>query len=254
MSLHSLVKSLFYRAGFSIKKLRGPSRKSGVSGGVNTIAPENLLRRLHQCDPYEGFDFQRYPFDPSGWGSNSPVFKRLLEEERPRLVVEVGTWKGGSALHMAGILDTLELPTPIICIDTWLGALEFWDYHSKPERHESLKLVNGFPSVYFEFLANVCHAGQQKRIIPFPQTASCGALWMRMNGIFADFIYLDASHEEEDVYLDIQNYWELLSDGGILLGDDWTWDGVQLAAKRFAKEQQLTINNFEEKWYIHKKG
>lgn len=75
---------------------------------------------------------------------------------------------------------------------------------------------------------------------------------MRTNGVAADFIYLDASHEEEDVYEDIQNYWEVLAPGGILLGDDWTWDGVRLAAQRFAKEQHLSIHLLEEKWYLYK--
>lgn len=252
MTLHSLVKTLFYRAGFSIKKLRKPKRDLQGNAARESKGFPGLMAMLHPVSPYRNFDFKRFANDPSGWGSTSPIFRQLLEEKRPRLVVEVGTWKGGSAIHMAGILRDLNLPTPMICVDTWLGALEFWSNAEDPERHQALKLVHGYPSVYYDFLANVCHAGYQERIIPFPQTASCAALWMRSNGLFADFIYLDASHEEEDVYEDIQNYWEVLEPGGILLGDDWTWDGVRMAAQRFAREQNLGIATFEEKWHLRK--
>ncbi len=124
------------------------------------------MQWMHARNPYEGFDFAGIPFDPSGWGSTSPIFRKLIEEKRPRLIIEVGTWKGGSALRMADILKEIKSPAQIICVDTWLGALEFWNRHEHPERHAALKLVNGYPSVYYEFLANVCHAGHQKRIVP----------------------------------------------------------------------------------------
>ena len=96
-----------------------------------------------------------------------------------------------------------------------VGVLTEGTKHDDPERYLSLKLQHGFPSVYYQFLANVCHKGFQDRIIPFPQTAATAALWFRYHGIAADMVYLDASHEEEDVYQDLCNYWEILSaDGG----------------------------------------
>ncbi len=249
MSLHSLLKTLFYRAGYSIKKLQPAALPLEVA---TERAEGDPLALLHAVSPYEGFDFQRYPNDPSGWGSQSPVFGELLARLRPELVVEVGTWKGGSALHMAAELERLGLPTRILCIDTWLGALEFWQRQKFPERHAALELVNGYPSVYYQFLANVCHAGQQARILPFPQTSALGALWLRCHGVQAGLVYIDASHEEEDVYADLLGYWEVVLPGGILLGDDWEWDGVRLAAERFAREHGLAIHRGGEKWWVEK--
>ena len=171
---------------------------------------------------------------------------------KPRLIIEVGTWKGASALEMAARTRDLELNTQIVCVDTWLGALEFWTNHADPERFLSLQLRNGYPSVYYQFLANVCHRGFQDRIIPFPQTASIAALWFRQFGIKADLIYLDGSHEEEDVYQDHGNYWEILTDKGILFGDDYDWDGVRLAVERFAKEEKKKIEFLSDKWLLRK--
>ena len=240
---------MLYRLGYSLKRIRpvpAAHRASGVAGAVN------IRTMLHATDPYAGFDASHYPLDLHGWGSDSPAFRELLAAERPRFVVEVGTWKGGSALHMADIIAELGLPTEILCIDTWLGALEFWTDQADPERYKSLALKHGYPTVYYQFLANVCHRGQQARIIPFPQTSATGALWLRYFDLHAELIYIDGSHEEEDVFADLLAYWEVLTPGGTLFGDDFAWDSVRLAVERFARERRLKIKLLADKWVLRK--
>ena len=56
----------------------------------------NLLYRGH--DPYS-FSGDLLPLDAQGYNSNE-VFRKLLEIQ-PKLIIEVGTWKGLSALSMA---------------------------------------------------------------------------------------------------------------------------------------------------------
>lgn len=251
MNLHSLAKTLLYKAGYTIKKIR-PAALSGThTAGLNANQGDrSLMQLLHKVSPYEGFDFNAYNFDAHGWGGNSSAFRELIDKSHPQLIVEVGTWKGASALEMAKATRELGLDCNILCIDTWLGALEFWTDQNDPDRYQSLKCKHGFPTVYYQFLANVCHHGFQDRIIPFPQTASTAALWLRYYGIKADLIYLDASHEEEHVYEDLCNYWEILSPSGILFGDDYSWDGVRLAVDRFAKEQNRKIGFVADKWIL----
>lgn len=164
-----------------------------------------------------GFDPSPYPVDLQGWGSDSPVFKELIEELRPRLIIEVGTWKGASALHMAGICDALDLDTRIVCVDTWLGAYEFIG----ADGERDLLPKYGYPSVYYQFLANVVKVGQQRRIIPFPQTSLIASRYLWHHQIRADLIYIDGSHDERDVYADICAYWPLLRPRGVLFGDDY---------------------------------
>ena len=152
------------------------------------------------------------------------------------------------------ITRDLHLPTQIVCVDTWLGALEFWTDQNDPERYSNLQLRHGYPSVYYQFLANVCHKGFQDMIVPFPQTASIAALWFRCYGIVADLIYLDASHEEEDVYQDLCNYWAIVANNGVLFGDDYSWDGVRLAVERFAKEERRQVSFVADKWILRKEA
>jgi cephalosporin hydroxylase len=53
-------------------------------------------------DPYK--DFHPMPPDMQGWASDRPVFREVLTELKPKFIVEVGTWKGMSAFHMADLL------------------------------------------------------------------------------------------------------------------------------------------------------
>jgi hypothetical protein len=212
------------------------------------------MKLLHKTNPYDGFDFRSYPFDAHGWGGESGAFRQLIEETKPTLIIEVGTWKGASALEMAAVTRAAALPTQILCVDTWLGALEFWTDQNDPERYSSLRLRNGYPTVYYQFLANVCHKGFQEHIVPFPQTASIASLWLRYYGIRSEMVYIDASHEEEDVYQDLCNYWDLVCENGVLFGDDYSWDGVRLAVDRFAVEERRKLEFIGDKWVLRKCG
>lgn len=177
----------------------------------------------------EGFEVERYPLDLQGWGSDAPIFRQLIETVRPRLIIEVGTWKGASALHMAACCDELGFDTQILCIDTWLGAIEFWGDTEDRDRYQSLQRRHGYPSVYYQFLANVVHQGQTQRILAFPQTSAIAARWLARQQIQADLIYIDGSHECADVLADILAYRPLVRRGGILFGDDYDWPGVREA-------------------------
>lgn len=252
MNLQSLVKTVLYRLGYSIKRVRPRRSIAPGAGDRGAVTRDELLALLHPRDPFAGFDYAARPFDGHGWGSDSPAFRELILAQKPRLIIEVGTWKGGSALQMASVLEEAKLPGTILCIDTWLGALEFWTDLTDPERYGSLRHEHGWPTVYFQFLANVCHRHLQHRIVPFPQTSATGALWLRHYGLRGDLIYIDGSHEEEDVYQDVLDYWEVLAPGGTLFGDDWSWDGVRIAVERFAREQNLRVSFSADKWLLRK--
>ena len=61
---------------------------------------------------------------PAQGGPPHPLAERLITELRPRLVIEVGCWKGASAVATAKALRARGLETPLICVDTWLGSAE----------------------------------------------------------------------------------------------------------------------------------
>jgi hypothetical protein len=227
------LKSLLMRWGFVLKRRRQVMVRR--STGDRTLAPEDLMKAIHGTDVYEGFDFARFPCDLQGWGGDSPAFAELINEVRPSLVIEVGTWKGASAVSMADAAAREGLSTKIVCVDTWLGALE---------------CRQGYPQVYYRFLANICHRGHQQRIVPFPMDSASAALWFMSHGIKAGLIYIDASHEEEAVYQDLVDYRQLLAPGGKMFGDDWDWASVRAAVIAFAKDYKLSVAHCHDKWVL----
>lgn len=251
MALKHIISAIASKFGYVVKR-QHPARRRGRSQ-VREEAPSQreLMRLIHGKDIYEGFNYRQYEYDPTGWGSDSEAFARIFERRKPRFVVEVGSWKGGSAITMAREM-TKYGGGVILCVDTWLGALEFWENQSDTTRFQALECRHGYPQVYYRFLANICHAGIRDLIVPFPLHSSSAALWLLRQGFQADAAYIDGSHEEEDVFQDLVDYYEIIRPGGLIFGDDWNWTGVRTAVQRFARENGVNVSLVEDKWLIEK--
>ena len=218
----------------------------------------DVMKLLHEVDPYKDYMWRGdIGIDLQGWGGHPEFFRRMIELTAPKLIIEVGTWKGRSALAMAQILDDIskEIVSPestrtwwceetkIMCVDTWLGATEMWTNHDDEKRYKSLRLVNGYPSLYYTFMNNVVGRAKQHRIVPFPQTSQNAARVLRKAGVKAQLIYIDASHEEQDVKFDLWAWKDMLDEGGIMFGDDYCdyWPGVKSAVNAFAERKAMCV-------------
>ncbi len=199
------------------------------------------ILRLVSYDIYNDFDDTSYPLDLEGWNSTHGIFQQLIEEYKPKTIIEVGTWKGASAINMAEIAESRGLDTKIICVDTFLG----W-----PEAN--LKMQYGFPKLYEQFLANVVKTKHTNTIIPFPQTSELAAIWMDSKNMKAELIYIDASHYFSAVYDDMARYWTIVEIGGCLFGDDYSRSGVKQAVDLFVDIHKLKCEIYDEKWIIRK--
>lgn len=201
------------------------------------------------CEIYNNLEL--LPLDVQGWQGNFPIFKKLIVDLKPSIIIEVGTWKGQSALEMAKWVKRLDLDTKIYCIDTWLGALEFWEGDHGAER--DLLQKNGYPQIYYQFISNVVHNNMQDIILPFPNTSLIAARFFSNKGINPELVYIDASHDAEDVYLDITYYYKLLKNNGIIFGDDYGINSVKLGLEKFCNENnikyEILYGNF---WVITK--
>lgn len=212
---------------------------------------QSLMQALFPCSPYEGFPYQEYALDLRNEPEH-PLFRKFIELTRPNLIVEIGSWKGDSAITMADILKSLNLECAILCVDTWLGSLEHFINRDLRGWEMSGMLKHGYPTLYRQFLANVCHKQACDYIVPLPNTSSMAARWLAVRGEKADMVYVDGSHEFQDVYLDLLNYWPLLRPNGIMFGDDYCCAGVIRAVNRFAEESRLEPHIQKEKWSLLK--
>jgi methyltransferase family protein len=203
---------------------------------------------------YRTMDFSDIGQDMQGWNSTHPLFEDLLRQVKPTVVVEVGSWKGASIIHMAKIARTLNLTTKFICVDTWLGSNDvLW---LEPQYRKSLLLRHGYPSMFRQFILNIMANEVADDIYPLPMTSSSGYHLLKKLGISPERIYIDSGHEEDEIAIDIKLYFDLLAGGGCLLGDDYhhSWIGVVRAVNRFCADKGLPLNVSGEKWHVMKPG
>jgi hypothetical protein len=201
---------------------------------------------------YSDLNLSALEVDLQGWNSKHPIFHKVFEASRARLVIEVGTWKGASLVHMHRVSRELGLSTQFISVDTWLGSnTEIWlDAALRP----SLLLKHGYPRMFYQFLRNMQHAEILDDVFPLPMTSTSAAHLLKRLGIQADAIYIDAGHHEEEVLLDLRLYSEVLRPGGILFGDDYheSWPGVMRAVDSFAAECGYTLQTSSPKFMMVK--
>jgi predicted O-methyltransferase YrrM len=187
---------------------------------------------------------------PDGWGSDHPYFKQYIELVRPSLIVEVGTWLGGSAVHMGRLLRAAGLnDSCIICVDTWLGSSEH--FLNAPERR-TLKLTDGRATFYDDFLQNVVRHGLEDLIVPFSITSVAAAEVFREIGLAPDLIYIDGDHTVRGFRADLELYWDILRPGGVLIGDDFDWHEIHMNVLEFAFLQKVEFKAFDNKFAMRK--
>lgn len=193
---------------------------------------DKIRTKLYPNDPYEGLDIM--PFDPFTWENNPLIFVEYIAMTKPKTIVEVGSFLGGSARIMASICKNIGLDTEIICIDTWLGSVEHWDKSSY-----TMKFVQGRPTLYQQFLSNVVHSGFQDIITPFPVDSTNGLMTLAKLGVQADLIYVDAGHDYRSVRNDLFLSYPILRNGGVIIGDDFFHDDVRNAALETFREKLI---------------
>ncbi|MGE3517648.1 MAG: class I SAM-dependent methyltransferase, partial [Vicinamibacterales bacterium] len=218
-----------------------------------SLLANQLVQAIHGADIFEGY-VPEFPEDPHG-GGFPDLFEALIVELKPGLVVEVGSWKGRSAIMLAGLLERHSPDGALVCVDTWLGGLE----HLPPELSERWSIrkyrQHGYSRLYHQFLSNIVRAGVADRVVPFPNTSSIAAQWMSRQGVRPDLVFIDGSHEYADVLNDLERYYALLLDGGVLFGDDYgSFQGVARAVVAFADSRDLEVEISQGQVWLIRKG
>ncbi len=196
---------------------------------------------------YDNFNVR--PLELYGWNGDKPFISQVMHKYRPQVVIEVGTWKGLSARTMGFEMKSYTNAGKIYCVDTWLGNYEFW---YSQDKEFDLKLINGYPSVYYNFLSNVKHWNLDSIIVPVPMPSNIAyKLFKERLNVSAKVVYVDGSHETEDVYKDLSSYINLVEPGGIIFGDDFNKESVKAAVFRYSYDTNRVYKVAEDNfWYF----
>ncbi|KAL5572184.1 hypothetical protein UlMin_021781 [Ulmus minor] len=221
--------------------------------------PPELVRRtildrvFQSTSPYENFPSEYVgdllsPSRVKGWGSQAAVFEHLIKRVRPKTIIEIGTFLGASAIHMLNLTRQLGIDSQIVCVDDFRGWPGFRD------KFKEIAMINGDVLLMQQFMQNVVSAGGSDSIIPVPFSTG-GALdklceW----GVFGDLIEVDAGHDFNSAWLDINRAYRILRSGGVLFGHDYFNGadnrGVRRAVHLFAQLHDLKVIADGQHWIM----
>ena len=166
------------------------------------------------------------PQEVEGWCDFADVYD-LAVKRTPEYgtLVEVGAWKGQSAILMARLIRKANKKLRFIVVDHWQGSAE---HHENGDDCSNLKA---------EFEANLkAHDVWGAVDIasgPSPFAAHC------FDNESLDFVFLDASHDRAAVAEDIRAWLPKVKIGGIIAGHDYPYLGVAAAVAEVLGETAL---------------
>ncbi|KAF7137244.1 hypothetical protein RHSIM_Rhsim07G0001000 [Rhododendron simsii] len=213
-----------------------------------------LDRVFNGTSPYDDFPPEHAspllrPRRIKGWGSTGAVFENLIRKVQPRTILEVGTFLGASAIHMAELARGLGLETQIVCLDDFRGWPGFRD------RFGDIKMVNGDVLLLYQFMQNVVHEKASESVVFVPFSSGSGLEKLCEWGVFGDLIAVDAGHDFHSAWSDINRAYKLLTPGGVIFGHDYftsaDHNGVRRAVDLFARVNRLQIQIDGQHWVIH---
>jgi predicted O-methyltransferase YrrM len=140
---------------------------------------------------------------PRRWFNQAEPMLALLEAHQPLVTVEVGSWKGGSAIAMARVVR--QWGGVVYCVDTWTG-----DVTGGP--------VSGYPGMILDAAASMVDLGVAASIRLIP-ALSLDAAQHWQGPIHC--LFIDADHTYPSVRADLQAWFPLLIKGGLIAGDDY---------------------------------
>ncbi len=180
---------------------------------------------------------EEFPLTERTWDSDklgkirpgAPEIKKEFPLGHRFRYAEVGVFSGA---HAVGLLGYFPSQNDAWFVDAWIAPTEA----DQPK---------------WNWLYNLA----SKRIYQFPdakiiRAASSAAAQIVPNEL--DFVYLDASHDYEEVLADIEAWFPKIKSGGWMWGDDWPHSGVEQAVTEFTREYALSINRGIAQWWFQK--
>lgn len=159
----------------------------------------------------------------------------IVKQRQYKRGIEVGTAYGGNAFHLLsnGLIE-------LICVDPYLYYPAMPGFTCQEEY-----------DILYQFAMDRLKEFNQAYIIRASNKQYIEDI--EGEGIMFNFVFLDGSHDYEDVKWECENYSKIITPGGILSGHDYDiFEGVNKAVDEFAKATGKQINVLPGNiWYIN---
>ena len=172
--------------------------------------------------------------DLYGWfpKENRDTLRKLIKENNIKTVLEIGCFLGKSTKFF------VEQGCRVISIDTFEGS---------PDLNRCEEVIKRLPTLREQFDFNMEALGIRDKVETI-QATSEGAACSPVVFYKADLIFIDGSHEYDDVKLDIE-LWKDRADV-ILCGDDYT--NAHPGVKKAVDELLPEANTKNRVWFLKK--
>jgi hypothetical protein len=160
--------------------------------------------------------------------------------------VEVGSWLGKSAIHLALHFKALGKRIRIDCVDSWAGV------GTDTIINDAIKNLGGSDAVFSTFMSHL-YASQTDDIIRPVKMPSLEAAKLYADESL-DCVFIDADYSYESVLSDIEAWYPKVKPGGIIAGHDFSFapytkfPGVVKAVLEFFKDKPLEIMAHDTVW------
>lgn len=165
----------------------------------------------------------------NGWMSESELSYIASLASKSKLIVELGSWRGRSAVAWAQNTDGV-----VYCIDTWANdAYGITFPNDPPDLHRRPDWL------MTEFLRNTSGL---RNIVPIRTRTTIAASIFVNLGLQPGVIFVDAGHSRKDVMEDLNAWLPLLADGGVICGHDYGyggWPDVQSVVNEYVANGRL---------------
>jgi predicted O-methyltransferase YrrM len=132
----------------------------------------------------------------------------------PAHFVEVGSWKGRSSSFMAVEIIRSGKQIKFDCVDTWLGSVELLSDNDVSNNR-----------LYDVFLKNMLPVVEYYNPVRLDSVTASKIY----NNESLDWVFIDASHDYENVLADINAWYPKVKKGGIISGHDFPHGPVRQA-------------------------
>lgn len=176
-----------------------------------------------------------------GWFSDDEKewYKKQAQKIKNGKFIEIGVYQGASLLSIADILKNNK--TKVYAIDPWeLNSEEIgYQYQNKEFMTKSRKLFESINQKYKLGIEIIQDMSQY-----------CSG---RFKDNSIDMVFLDGDHTFITVLKELELYWPKVKKGGMIAGDDYTWESVKQAVDKFSKDKMLKLDLYKKIiWSIKK--
>jgi len=190
------------------------ARLGGFSRGAEAFAAAGAARMLRRNRPTSlhdaisfahDFDYGGVSIRPMQLSTEIRSFLKLLEAEPPRVVLEIGTGRGGTLFLLAYVAREDAL---LVSIDAPGGAYTFG---GRPEYKRRARLYRALGRTRQEiaYIAGDSHRDETRaRVVD------------GLRGEPVDLLFIDGDHTREGVELDFRMYSPLVRSGGLVAFHD----------------------------------